>query len=364
MRKSLESLIRRNSARWVALGGVVTALLHAQAATADDAASAQALFDQGLADMLAGRYETGCPNLANAYRMDPRPGVLFTLAECEADRGHVATAVAHYSDYLARFAQMTPEQRSKEFDRNEIAAKRRAALDPQIPVLTLVLSESAPKGTVVKRDGVKLDPASLKFGLRVDPGEHVVTTQAPGGAVTELRVSLALGERAAITLEVKGPMRPPLPLPLPVLYDDGDPIPPGYTVQRRSDRARLVVGSILFVIPYVLSALVAGTAVNATSAPTATNPDTPTGTQFAPLFIPCVGPFVTIGTTHTSDERMTVVYVLDGLLQTGGVVIFVSGLAFGEKFLQRTSQSPPKPTEPLHPEVLVGLGSTSLKWRF
>ena len=48
-------------------------------AAAQDVASAEALFDRGLAGMRAGNYEVGCPALSESYRLDPRPGTLFTL---------------------------------------------------------------------------------------------------------------------------------------------------------------------------------------------------------------------------------------------------------------------------------------------
>ena len=86
---------------------VVTFLAHH--AMAQDPSSAAPLFDRGLEDMLAGRYETGCPSLAESHRLEPRPGTLFTVAECFAKWGKVATAFRYYEQYLSVFAQMPPE---------------------------------------------------------------------------------------------------------------------------------------------------------------------------------------------------------------------------------------------------------------
>src|SRR5438477_5379956 len=83
-------------------------------ALAQDLAAAEALFNKGLADMQAGHYDTGCPSIAESYRLDPRPGTLFTLAECEAKGGKLATAVARYEDYLQLFARLTPDQQAKQ----------------------------------------------------------------------------------------------------------------------------------------------------------------------------------------------------------------------------------------------------------
>src|SRR5690242_9942096 len=81
------------------------------AQTTPDEVTAAAQFDRGLAEMKAGHYDIACPALAESQRLDPRPGTLFTLAECESRAGRIATAVAHYEDYLARFAKMTPDQK-------------------------------------------------------------------------------------------------------------------------------------------------------------------------------------------------------------------------------------------------------------
>jgi hypothetical protein len=85
----------------------------------------------------------------------------------------------------------------------EIAAAQKAALKPQIPELALELPRGAPSGTVVRRDGTVLTQASLGISLPVDPMEHVITTEAPGGPVTEARVKLEKGEKKRLTLVVK-----------------------------------------------------------------------------------------------------------------------------------------------------------------
>ena len=50
------------------------------------------------------------------------------------------------------------------------------------------------------------------------------------------------------------------------------------------------------------------------------------GKGFAPLFVPVVGPFIAVGSTASTGAG-TVWLVLDGLAQTGGVVLFAYGLA-------------------------------------
>jgi tetratricopeptide (TPR) repeat protein len=99
---------------------------HAGGAAAQDVAAAEALFDRGVEEMKAGRYEKGCPALAESYRIDPRPGALFTLAECENKRGKIATAVARYEEYLRLVATLAPAQIERQRERIDIANKQKA----------------------------------------------------------------------------------------------------------------------------------------------------------------------------------------------------------------------------------------------
>src|SRR5256885_723480 len=109
----------------------------ARPASADDLAVANDLFSRGLADMEAGRYETGCPALAESQRIEPRPGTLFTLATCEDRRGRVATATALYGDYLAMVERLPEARRLQHRDRAQLARAAREKLVTDVPELTL-----------------------------------------------------------------------------------------------------------------------------------------------------------------------------------------------------------------------------------
>src|SRR5262245_44629365 len=161
---------------------------------------AETLFNRGVEDMEARHFESACPAIEESYRLDPRPGVLFALAECEAQRGRIATAVARYDEYLALAAGLPQDKRRKQRDREATSRKQVAALRPQIPKLTLTLPAGAPEDTRVKRDGAEVAREALGTAINVDPGEHLVTTQAPSGAATELRVTIGKGETKTLTL--------------------------------------------------------------------------------------------------------------------------------------------------------------------
>ena len=175
----------------------------ASPALAQDDSAAEALFDRGLKHMEAGRYFAGCPAIAESQRLDPRPGTLFTLSQCEVRWGRFATAVTQLGNYLELYERMPPDQKARHSERYNGAKEQRDKLALVVPQLTLSLSPSAATGTVVKCDDVVIARAMLEVALPVNPGEHVVSTQAPGGPLWEERISIAKGERKAFRLQVR-----------------------------------------------------------------------------------------------------------------------------------------------------------------
>ncbi len=167
-----------------------------------DADPAQATFDQGLADMGAERFDAACPKLAESYRLDPQPGVLFTLAECEAKQGKLATAVVHYRTYVELLGRMSSVQRAKQQQRERVAQAQIQSLRPRIPELTLVVPPTAPPDTTVERDGVAVDSAAVGVAVPVDPGEHKVRLKLADGRDRTYVVGLAEGERRRLQLEL------------------------------------------------------------------------------------------------------------------------------------------------------------------
>lgn len=153
------------------------------------------MFQRGLADMLAGRYASGCPALAESLRLDPRPGTLFTLAECESRAGLIASALDHYESFLRLAADLPPDAAQRQSTRRRIAAEQRAILAARVSVLTIQLPRDAPAGTVVKRDAATVSAQALAAPMNLDPGPHAVTVAVPGAPPAERRFVLGPGER-------------------------------------------------------------------------------------------------------------------------------------------------------------------------
>ncbi len=172
---------------------------------AQDIVTAEALFSSGLADMEAGHYDKGCKALAESQRLDPRMGTLFTLATCEERWGHVATAVIRFEDFILLYERLREDRRATHAARYKVAVETRDRLKPDVPRWTLSLPPGAPAGTVVKRDGEVIPEPALGIAVQVDPGEHVVSTQAPGGPLLEKKVTVAKGQTLTLTLEIAPP---------------------------------------------------------------------------------------------------------------------------------------------------------------
>jgi hypothetical protein len=189
----------------------------APATFAQPSATAEALFRNGLQEMEAGRYEAACPSIAESYRLDARPGTLFTLAECEAKAGRIASAVAHYGDYVAVFSRMPEDQRQRQRGREAIARQQMDSLRPNVPQMIVTLPKDAPVGTSVRMDSIELGAPSLGMSLPVDPGEHRLTVQVPGLQPRSTTVAIGVGETLRVELELPEapPVEPPRPEPPP-----------------------------------------------------------------------------------------------------------------------------------------------------
>lgn len=163
-----------------------------------DPLAAEALFQEARAAAKKGDYATACPKFQESYRLDPTPGTLLNIADCEENTGKIATAWLHYKHAHDLFGANDP--------RSAYAHQRVQILEPHLPRLTISLSPSSPADTTVTRDGVYLGPASLGVPLPVDPGAHVVLTKHP--SYGEKKTVVEVGADQKVVIEVSPPEQP------------------------------------------------------------------------------------------------------------------------------------------------------------
>jgi hypothetical protein len=166
----------------------------AQSATA----AAVALFDEGRAALQRGEVDVACAKFNESNRIDPAVGTAFNLANCEEQRGRLATAWVLFRQVTAR---MKPDDA-----RLSVATERVAALEKRIPRVIFSADETTPAGTRVRVDELELASASFGSAIPLDPGEHRAIVRSPGKPSRTLPFTLAEGETTTLSLRPQDPI--------------------------------------------------------------------------------------------------------------------------------------------------------------
>jgi hypothetical protein len=182
----------------IALAGAWLALLPPRAARADaspaNQAAAQALFDQGRRLLDEGKFAEACAKFESSQRLDPGTGTLLNLATCNERLGKSATAWTQYNEALSLAI------RDGRRDRMSFAREHIAAIEPQLPHLTVMVRAPGTEGLAVTIDGASLDKAAWNVAAPVDPGDHVI--EATGSGKLPFHATVKVAPTETRTLEV------------------------------------------------------------------------------------------------------------------------------------------------------------------
>lgn len=194
-------------------------------ASGTDAATAQALFEDGKRLMAQGKYGDACPKLVESQRLDPGGGTLFAIALCHEGEGKTATAWADYNVALSE------ARKDKRPDRETAAQDHIKALEPKLTHYRVVPAAKVP-GLEVKRDGTPMGEAQWGTALPIDPGVHSFEASAPGkqawhgvaeirgeGATVDVPIP-ALADAPVPAAPVTVPAKPEKPGPAPAHDED------------------------------------------------------------------------------------------------------------------------------------------------
>jgi hypothetical protein len=191
-------------------------------ARAADPAAADVLFREGRRAADAGNYITACAKFEESNRLDPAPGTLLNLADCEENRGQLARAWQHFEEL---YDAVPPSD-----ERHGIAGARARSLEKRLPKLRILLASSLP--SIVKRDDTVLSSSVLGVVQPVDPGRHVIVVSSPGRWDQRYEVELGEGQGKEIAVSPGELVQPPAPLP-PVAatmpLDPSQPLEPSAT---------------------------------------------------------------------------------------------------------------------------------------
>ncbi len=203
------------SARKTFMLALLSGLLSARVAAAQDTTKADETFDAGHRLMKDGKLTDACPKFEESQRADPASGTLLALAYCQELSGLLASACRNYraAAELAKREGQTERERAAT-ERAESLTKRVSTLTIQVPPRLL-----EQPGLVIKHDGVALERAAYSVAIPLNGGTHAFEVSAPGyeywaGIVTlqnELdhkTLSLPLLEHATTThTAITGPTR-------------------------------------------------------------------------------------------------------------------------------------------------------------
>lgn len=160
---------------------------HAQGRVADKA-TAEALFDQGLALMREGRFEQACARFERSQAIERGLGTMLYLADCYERVGRTATAWALFRE-AASMADAAGQR-----ERAVAGTKRAEALKPKLAHITVQVEETRRRpGLRVTRNGATLPESLWGIPLPVDPGDHALRVSAPGHATIETTVRVQAG---------------------------------------------------------------------------------------------------------------------------------------------------------------------------
>jgi hypothetical protein len=196
-----------------ALAGVIGAPGDARAQAGDRAAR---LFDEGIFELKLGKYATACAALEESYGLDANLGALIALGDCLERWGKLHSAALRFEALIAAVSDASAEASAYRAPQLEYARAALARLTPRIPELRLIFPTPGERALRLLVDGQTLEASPPEQAVRIDPGRHVIETQAPGREPWRLELELKVAEHRPVELELGRSLEPELPPPGPV----------------------------------------------------------------------------------------------------------------------------------------------------
>lgn len=176
--------------------------------TPPDAAAlkkAKGLFDSATKEYEAGQFENAIQLLNQAYRVAPRDGIVFSLAQTHrrqfiatTNPAHLKKAIALYELYMVRVPNGGRREEATSaleslrlFSKGTSSESAQMVSEPIEKSRTRIYVNLVANGTLVSIDG---KPPAPPGTFDVTPGKHTVRLVAPGYYDEEATVTLAEGE--------------------------------------------------------------------------------------------------------------------------------------------------------------------------
>jgi tetratricopeptide (TPR) repeat protein len=159
---------------------------------------AETLFDQGIELMEKQKYNRACPYLEESYRRDPLLGALIALADCEYERGRLATALKWYQEYVGRHDNLADAARQKQGSRLREAKAKVEELTSAVPTIKIMVPAEA-KVPILYLDGLRVKP---DVAYPVDPGKYEVTLDVFGRETSRVSVETGKGQKKIVAMDL------------------------------------------------------------------------------------------------------------------------------------------------------------------
>ncbi len=174
-------------------GGALLFSTTASAQNASNKAAAEALFDEGVKLLKAGKVEEACNKLESSQRVDPGIGTLLYLGECYKKAGRTASAWATFREAASK------AKAAGEDDRARVGMTRADDLESTLSRVTFEMDEANAdiEGIEVRQGKFLVNRALWGSAIPVDPGELVIQVQAPGYEPYETRIEVDKGASSA-----------------------------------------------------------------------------------------------------------------------------------------------------------------------
>ena len=170
------------------------------AATPQEIAAAQKLYEEARALVSKGDHASACPKFEASQRLDPGIGTMFNLADCYENVGRAASAWALFLE-VARMAKAAGEPKKE-----QIARDRAKALESSLSYAIIMVPQTVDAPDLeVRRDGSLVDRAMWGTSIPVDGGSHVIEVTASGKKKWSKTIDVPKAETVTVTVSVLEP---------------------------------------------------------------------------------------------------------------------------------------------------------------
>lgn len=175
---------------------------------------AKTLFNVGAQAYESGQFPAAIQAFQEAYRLSPRPGILFSMAQAHRKQyfvsrspAHLQAALSRYREYIAKVEQGgRRSDAAQAIAELEPIASREGVAGPSAPTAdvkrtTRLMVSSQTSGATIELDGGK--PSALPLIVEIKPGKHALRIRAGGYFEEEREIQVAEGGVAALDIPLR-----------------------------------------------------------------------------------------------------------------------------------------------------------------